>query len=47
VIYFYHSPGVPLFVLNLFAKNERANLSRADRNALKTLSAILVQQYKN
>lgn len=46
VIYFYHSPGVPLFVLNLFAKNERANLSLADRNALKALSAILVTQYK-
>jgi len=47
VIYFYHSLGVPLFVLNLFAKNEQANLSQADRNALKALSAILVRQYKN
>ena len=47
IIYFYHSPGVPLFVLNLFAKNEQANLSQADRNALKELSAILVRQYKN
>jgi hypothetical protein len=46
VIYFYHSSGVPLFVLNIFAKNEQANLSRADRNALKALSAILVAQYK-
>ena len=46
IIYFYHSPGVPLFVLNLFAKNEQANLSQADRNALKELSAILVGQYK-
>lgn len=46
VIYFYHSPGVPLFLLNLFAKNEQANISQADRNSLKTLSAILVRQYK-
>ena len=46
IIYFYHSPGVPLFVLNLFAKNEQANLTQADRNALKELSAILVGQYK-
>ena len=46
VIYFYHSPGVPLFVLNLFAKNEQANVSQADRNALKELSAILVEQYR-
>jgi hypothetical protein len=47
IIYFYHSLGAPLFVLNLFAKNERADLSQADRNALKALSAILVRQYKN
>jgi hypothetical protein len=46
VIYFYHSPGVPLFILNLFAKNEQANLSQADRNTLKALSAILVKQYR-
>lgn len=46
VIYFYHSPGVPLFVLNLFAKNEQANLSQADRNALQALSATLVARYK-
>jgi hypothetical protein len=47
VIYFYHSPGVPLFILNLFAKNEQANLSHADRNDLKALSSVLVSQYKN
>jgi len=46
VIYFYHSLGLPLFVLNLFAKNERDGLSQADRNALKALAAILVRQYK-
>jgi len=27
LIYFYHSLGVPLFVLNIFAKNERDDLS--------------------
>jgi hypothetical protein len=35
-----------LFVLNIFAKNEQADLSLADRNALKALSVILVAQYK-
>lgn len=46
VIYFYHSPGIPLFLLNLFAKNEQTNLSQADRNALRALSAILVEEYQ-
>ncbi|MDR1487354.1 MAG: type II toxin-antitoxin system RelE/ParE family toxin [Deltaproteobacteria bacterium] len=46
VIYFYSSPGAPLFILNLFAENEQANISQADRNALKELSAILVRRYR-
>ena len=46
VIYFFHSPGIPLFALNVFAKNEKTNISPAERNALKALSARLVQTYQ-
>ncbi len=28
VIYFYHSPRMPVFLLALFAKNERADLTK-------------------
>jgi hypothetical protein len=31
VIYYFHSEGVPLYLLTLFAKNERANPSKAER----------------
>lgn len=42
VIYYFHSERLPLYLLTLFAKNERANLSRAERNELATLTDILV-----
>ena len=33
---------MPLYLLTLFAKNEQANLSKAERNALRELVDILV-----
>ena len=46
VIYFFHSQDVPLFALNVFAKNEKATISQAERNTLRELSALLVATYK-
>lgn len=43
VIYYYHDERIPLHLLTLFGKNERANLSKADRNALAKLVSILVK----
>ena len=43
VIYYYHSEAMPLYLLTMFAKNERANLSKAERNALAGLVGVLVQ----
>jgi hypothetical protein len=45
VIYFFHSAEIPLFVLNIFAKNEKANISQEERNELKQLAGMLVKQY--
>jgi hypothetical protein len=45
VVYFYHSEEVPLFALNVFAKNEKANLTKEERNDLKKLTAVLVKNY--
>ena len=42
VIYYYHSERLPVFLLAAYAKNEKANLSRAERNAMKRLVPILV-----
>jgi hypothetical protein len=46
VIYFFHSAEVPLFALNVFSKNEKENISKAERNELKKLTGTLVENYK-
>ena len=45
VIYYVHSDVMPLYLLTLFAKNERANLSKADRNELSELVEILIDRW--
>jgi hypothetical protein len=46
VIYYFHSAGMTLYLLTLFAKNERANLSKAERNELATLVGLLVAAWQ-
>lgn len=43
VIYYYYNERIPLYLLTVFGKNERANLTKADRNALSKLVSILKQ----
>lgn len=45
VIYYYHSERLPVFLLTAYSKNRKANLSRAERNAMKRLVPILVAGY--
>ncbi len=42
VIYYFFDASIPLYLLTLFAKNERANLSRAERNELADLVGLLL-----
>ncbi len=42
VIYYFHNERVPLYLLTVFAKNERADLNQAERNELASLVDILV-----
>lgn len=42
VIYYFHSELMPLYLLSLFAKNERSNLSKTERNELGDLIRLLV-----
>jgi len=46
VIYYFHHESLPLFLLNVFAKNERTNLTRAERNAVKALLPRLIAGYR-
>ena len=43
VIYYVHSEFMPLYLLTLFAKNERANISKAQRHELSEIIDLLVQ----
>jgi len=45
VIYYYHNPAMPLFLLTVFAKNERDNLSRHDKNSLRQVVTEIVRTY--
>lgn len=45
MIYFYHSEAMPLFALTAYAKNERADMSQADRNDFRRLTVMLTDAY--
>ncbi len=45
VIYYCHGERLPVFLLAAYGKNEKANLSMAERNAIKRLVPILVAGY--
>lgn len=46
IIYYFHDEAMPLYLLTLFAKGDRANLSKAERNALANLTVLLVKAWK-
>jgi hypothetical protein len=46
VIYYFHSEQAPLFLLAAYGKNEKTNLSKAERNAMSKLIPMLVEGYR-
>lgn len=46
VITFYPGPIIPVFLLSVFAKSEKTNLSQGERNFLKLVMRDLVSAYK-
>ena len=46
VIYYFYDELMPLYLLTLFAKGDKAILSKAERNELAGLVKILVQIWK-
>ena len=45
LIYYFHSDTFPLFLLTVYAKNQKANLTRAERNDFQKLIPLLVKTY--
>lgn len=46
VIYSYHGENVPVFLLALFAKNEKVNLSETEKRALSQVLKDLADEYR-
>ncbi|MFT4628870.1 MAG: hypothetical protein ACI8PZ_007566 [Myxococcota bacterium] len=46
VIYFLHDQAMPIYLLALFAKNEKADLTMTERLALRQLTTRLVAAYR-
>jgi hypothetical protein len=46
VIYYYYNPDMPIFLLTVFAKNERDDVSQREKNILKQLVTELVRTYE-
>ncbi len=47
MIYYFHDESMPLFLLNVFAKNEKANLTKAEQNEMRALVPRLVAGYRS
>lgn len=41
IIYYYHNENMPLYILTLFGKGQKTNISKAERNELAKLVKIL------
>ena len=46
VITFYSGPPVPVFLLTVFGKGEKVNLTRAELNGLRKVLGELVKEYQ-
>jgi hypothetical protein len=44
-IYYYHNESIPLFILDIYAKNQKADLSESDKRGLQRVLAQIPSQY--
>ena len=45
VVYFFRNEDMPVFLLTVFAKNEKGNLSEAERNAMAKVAESIARRY--
>jgi len=45
-IYYYHDESLPLFLLDVYAKNEKENLTKAERDEIRVLLPRLIAGYR-
>ena len=45
IIYYHHNESIPLFLLTLFGKGEKANLTKSESNDLAKFTSLLIKNY--
>lgn len=45
IITYYHSPALPVFLIAAFGKNQRADLTKAEANALGAMVTAMAANY--
>lgn len=45
LVYYFYNEQFPVFLITLYAKNERADITAGEKNELRKLSALLVATY--
>jgi len=45
IIYYHHNESMPLFLLTLFGKGEKANLTKSESNDLAKFTSLLIKNY--
>jgi hypothetical protein len=46
IITFFTGDAMPVFLITVFGKGERADLTQSERNALKSMTKALVEEYR-
>ncbi len=45
IIYYFHNESIPLFLLTLFGKGEKSNLTKTERNELSKFVSLIIENY--
>ncbi len=45
IIYYYHNSSIPLFLLTVFGKSDKSNLTKAEQNELSKFVPLIVNNY--
>lgn len=46
IIYYYTDQRVPIFLLTVYSKNQKANLTNAEKNLLLNINKLIVKNYR-
>jgi len=44
-ICYYHNEAIPLFILDIYAKNQKSDLSESDKRNLEASTVVIPSQY--